>query len=319
MEAPGKALVSVAIPLYNHERFIAQCLDSVIQDPYPNKEILVIDDGSQDNSAAEVERWRNNRGRAFRGRFEFISRENRGLTRTLNELVSMAQGDFICLVASDDYLLPNGIGVRVDYLLRSPGKMAVFADCIVVDAEGKVLFNSGLSELHKGRKEYLAHEVLRSYELIFRWCVPGPVFLARREVYQIVGGYDETLIVEDWDFYLRLLSHDLLGFVDALVAAYRLHGDNAIHNEALRQKFSKSMCITVSKNMKGFGGLKRVRLESLRVSMYGAMYSQNGRPTLGFAIRALGRGLRLATDIAYGLIGWWVRLREKARIRKGAI
>lgn len=309
MEASVKTLVSVAIPLYNHARFIGQCLNSVVQDPYPDKEILVIDDGSVDGSAYEVERWRNNEGRTFSGRFEFLSRENRGLTRTLNELVSMARGDFICLVASDDYLLPGGIAARVNYLMDNPDKMAVFADCIVVDAEGNLLYNSGLSQLYRGRKNYLAHEVLRSYELIFRWCVPGPVFLARREVYQKIGGYDEALIVEDWDFYLRLLSRDLLGFVDVCVAAYRLHGDNAIYNEALKHRFGTSMFVTLSKNLKSFSGLKRFRLGAIRVSMRGAMYSRSGQPVMGLIMRVLGRGLRLVTDLVYGLIGWWFHLR----------
>ncbi|OPX84722.1 MAG: Chondroitin synthase [Pelotomaculum sp. PtaB.Bin104] len=301
MDTSQRPLVSVIIPLYNHERFIVRCLESIVEDSYPIKEIIVLDDGSTDASAEMVQKWYLNNSERFVSRFKFIRRENRGLTKTLNELVSMAQGEYIVPVASDDYLLPGGIQARLEYLLDHPEKLAVFADCIVVDGNGGLLYNSGLTDLYQGRKKYLAHERLRAYELIFHWCIPGPVLMAKRDVYQVVGGYDESLFVEDWDFFLRLLSHNLLGFVDYPVAAYRLHGLNSVTNKSLASRSNDSKYKTISKNLDNFSGLKRAHIITKKISLIGAMNMVNGNFLKSFFYRGLGFLLRRITTIIYDL------------------
>ena len=102
-------LVSILIPLYNHERFISQCLDSIINDPYPSKEIIVVNDGSTDHSLATVQKWYLKNRDKLSGLFTLKTRGNMGLCRTLNELVSIAQGEYIAVLASDDFLLPGGL------------------------------------------------------------------------------------------------------------------------------------------------------------------------------------------------------------------
>lgn len=301
MDILQEPLVSVIVPLYNHERFITRCLDSIVEDPYPSKEILVLDDGSSDASAEMVQKWRIKNNARFEGRFAFVNRKNRGLTKTLNELISMAKGDYIVLVASDDCLLSGGIQVRLQYLLEHPNKLAVFADCIVIDETGGLLYNSGLTGLYRGRKDYLSHERLRVYELIFRWCVPGPVFMAKRDVYKIVGSYDETLNLEDYDFYLRLLSRNLLGFIDYPVAAYRLHGLNTISNKELASRVNESMYGSIFNNLDDFSGLKRAHLISKMISLIGASYKLDGKLIKSFIYRGLGFLLRKITSIVYDL------------------
>ncbi len=261
MEAMNTPLVSVLIPVYNHERFLPRCLDSVLEDDYPAKEIIVIDDGSTDGSAAALRSWHAaNRGR-LEGRFEFLSRPNKGVTKTFNELVSLARGEFIILLASDDHLLPGGIRARLDYLRRHDEKLAVFADCVVIDDEGRKLHDSGIEGLYPGRKRYLLRDELLPFEFAFFWCVPGPVFMARRSTYEIIGKYDETLAVEDWDFFLRLAARNAVGFLDYPVAAYRIHGGNSINSASAR--FSghlESMLRTAWQNKSLFRGVVRYRL-----------------------------------------------------------
>jgi glycosyltransferase involved in cell wall biosynthesis len=262
METTASPLVSILIPLYNHERFVPKCLDSVIEDDYPAKEIIVIDDGSSDESATAVKAWYDANHNKVMGRFEFVSRPNKGLTKTLNELVSLAQGEFVTLLASDDYLLPGGIRARLDYLLRNSEKMAVFADCVVVDALDQVTLESGIEGIYGGRKKYFSIDHLIPYEIIFFWSVPGPVFMARRAVYETIGNYDETLTIEDWDFYLRLAAQNAIGFIDHPVAAYRMHGNNSVQNMAVRYKQLESLMLTARKNKKLFNGIKKYRLVS---------------------------------------------------------
>lgn len=301
-------LVSIIIPLYNHEQFIVACLDSVLEDPYPLKEVVIIDDGSQDGSVAAVNSWRASRPTSFPQGFTLISRENRGLTKTLNELVKRAQGDLIAVLASDDYLLPGGIGARVAYLEQNRHKLAVFADCILVDYEGVVSMQSGLSDLHDGRKRHLRDAQLISYEIMFNWCVPGPVFMARKEVYRQIGGYNEEIAVEDWDFYLRLTARGLLGFVDQPVAAYRIRPAEAARETTVQQhiRFNEAMLITVEQNMKAFTGLRRAYLYAQKLKFYGVLERLKGNTSWrAFGARKVGRVLEHMLTALYGI---WAEL-----------
>src|SRR5262249_35069837 len=128
---PTMPLVSVLVPAYNHEAFVERCLDSILTDPYPAKEIVIIDDGSTDRTAERIEAWL----ALHRSHIavEYVSRENKGIAATLNELAARAHGEFLRIGASDDYLLPGGSEALVRYLMAHPGKGAAIGDCVVVD------------------------------------------------------------------------------------------------------------------------------------------------------------------------------------------
>jgi glycosyltransferase involved in cell wall biosynthesis len=253
-------LVSVLVPLYNHARYLERCLGSVLEDGYPRVEIIIIDDGSKDDSALLARQWFERQDPERIERFDLESRPNRGVTRTLNELLGKAQGEFLILLASDDHLLPGGIGARLEYLRLHPHKLAVFGDCIVVDDAGKKTHESGIADLYGGHTACLVREDLLALELIFNWCVPGPGFMARRELYGLVGEYDESLKIEDWDMYLRIAARGALGFIPAPVAAYRYHGGNSVVNETMRMAQLDSLMRIAWKHHRSFTGVHRYGL-----------------------------------------------------------
>lgn len=253
-------LVSVLIPLYNHTRYIQACLESIRDDGWSNKEVLIIDDGSTDGSAEVAKAWYREQKPSNWTRFELISRPNRGLTRTLNELVGMASGQYLLLLASDDLLVPKGIASRVAYLQSHKDKLAVFGDCIVVDDKGIKTHESGIRDLYGGHVEMLANPELMDLELIYNWCVPGPGFMAHRDLYERLGGYDENLVVEDWDMYLRIAAHGMLGFIPQQVAAYRYHGENTVASRDKCIALSKCHIKSTWKYAWAFRGFKRLGL-----------------------------------------------------------
>jgi glycosyltransferase involved in cell wall biosynthesis len=253
-------LVSVLVPLYNHARYVRRCLDSVLEDGYPRIEIVIIDDGSKDASVAIARQWFEEQDPARIERFDLSSRPNKGVTRTVNELVGKARGDYLVMLASDDYLLPGGIEVRLEYLRQHPPKLAVFGDCTVVDADGTQTHQSGIADLYSGRIENLMNDDLLALELIFNWCIPGPGFLAHREVFERIGLYDESLAVEDWDMYLRIAAKGLLGFTPCAVAAYRWHAGNSVVNEGMKLSQLESSMRTARKNNRAFQGVQRFGL-----------------------------------------------------------
>lgn len=217
-------LVSILIPAFNHERFVQRCLDSVLSDPYPAKEIVIIDDGSTDATARRISEWvERHRDRIT---IEFVCRENRGIAATLNELAARARGSFFRIGASDDYLLPGGCLALVGFLLDHPEAGAVIGDSIVVDQDGEKLYDSGMRDLHHADKRlYGSLDGIRR-AVISQWAIGGPVTMIRRSVLETVGRWSEGLRIDDWDLFLRLAARDELAFIDVRVCAYRLHGDN---------------------------------------------------------------------------------------------
>jgi len=137
-------LISVLVPAYNHEKYVETTLSSILEDQYPNKELVIIDDGSDDNTGKIIEDWVNLYKDEIQMKFQ--SRKNWGVTKTLNDLIDLSNGEYILFIHSDDYLLAGGIMKRYEYLQGQPEKIAVFADCIVIDKENKKNHDSGLSD-----------------------------------------------------------------------------------------------------------------------------------------------------------------------------
>ncbi|MDR3243838.1 MAG: glycosyltransferase family 2 protein, partial [Elusimicrobiota bacterium] len=108
-------LVSVAIPVYNHEKYVSAVIDSIIAQTYGNIELLIIDDGSKDLSWEKVCQKREICIKRFK-RIDFEKQENKGTCITLNKLLDKACGKYIYLIASDDLAKPNAIETFVIFL-----------------------------------------------------------------------------------------------------------------------------------------------------------------------------------------------------------
>jgi glycosyltransferase involved in cell wall biosynthesis len=263
-------LVSVLIPTYNHASYVRRCLDSLLEDGWPNLEVLVIDDGSSDDSFTVIQEWRSQHQNAFY-RFDLDRQTNRGLAATLNSLIGKATGQYIKILASDDYLVREGIQAGVDYLQNNNDKLAVFGDCLVVDENGRTILRSGLTQFLTPsiRPRVMSHPKLIPLEIILRWSILGPGLLLRSEAYTQpgIGLYNELLLVEDRDMYLRLTAKAVLGYVDRCVAAYRWHGGNQSRpNDPRRKEHEFALAVAAQTNAKNFKGLERMalRIDSMR-------------------------------------------------------
>ena len=101
-------LVSVCVPAYNHEKYIAECIQSIIEQDYKNIELIIINDGSKDKTDEVIKSYEQKCQERF-VRFEYRNRGNRGLSETLNEMVDWSHGKYFSAIASDDILLFNKI------------------------------------------------------------------------------------------------------------------------------------------------------------------------------------------------------------------
>lgn len=255
-------LVSILIPAYNHERFVTECLDSALKEPYPNKEVLIIDDGSKDGTPGLISEW------VARHKSDlpisYKSRPNRGISATMNEMASEARGEFLRLGASDDFFLAGGIQPQVDYLLRHPEKLAVIADAIVVDSNSVKTADSALVSLFGAdKRRYLTEPGIRR-EIISRWAIGGPTPMLRRCALRATNGWSEDLRVEDWSFFLRLAARNAIGFIDCPVGAYRVHGENMskVKNTAQRIANLTDFAVTAERHLDAFAEPYRTFLQA---------------------------------------------------------
>ena len=216
----GAPLVSIVIPCYNHEEFIQTCLDSILNQEYPNIELIVIDDGSIDGSVEKISEYIPKCKKRF-SKFEFRSRPNKGLCATLNEGIRMCSGEFYCAIASDDELLPKKLSVQVPYLMEHPNCVAVFGGANVVNDRNQIL------------RQRVSKKGIYNFEdlILVKYSPITPSQLIRLDALRSAGPYPEHIYIEDWYMWLKLSKggYELHDTGDILVN-YRKHGTNMSNN-----------------------------------------------------------------------------------------
>lgn len=124
-------LVSIVIPTYNHSAYLGQAIDSVLNQDYQNIELIVLDDGSTDDTRAILERYSNC--------FFWETQKNMGQSATLNKGWSMSKGDILAYLSADDLLMPNAVSRSVDCLLGNPDAVLSYCDFDLIDPESRIV------------------------------------------------------------------------------------------------------------------------------------------------------------------------------------
>lgn len=215
-------LVSIVIPCYNHEEFVQDSIQSVINQTYENIELIIIDDGSKDSSVEKIQKMISTCTKRFT-RFEFRSRPNKGLSATLNEALEWCEGTYYSALASDDIFLKNKIQSQIDCFLKLNNEkiVGIFGGYNLIDINNKVI------------KTILSKNKIYNFNDIFlhNFNLPAPTALLKLENVKKVGGYDEKLKIEDWFMWLKLTEdgNKLMSFEQILVN-YRSHESNTSKN-----------------------------------------------------------------------------------------
>lgn len=200
--------VTVVTPVYNQAALVGETIESVLSQDYSNLEYILFDDGSTDGTRDVLA------GHASRARVE--SHPNMGEARTVNRGFSLAGGELVVVVNSDDPLLPGAISRLVDAMVARPDALVAYPDWRMIDERGDTI------------------EVTRTFEYRFadmvRWhhCMPGPAAMMRKTLIDRLGGRDPQFrFVGDFDFWLRA---GLLGpfiRVPEILATFRVHRGSA--------------------------------------------------------------------------------------------
>ncbi|HEV2117146.1 MAG TPA: glycosyltransferase family A protein [Terriglobales bacterium] len=204
------ATVSVIIPAYNSERYVADAVKSVLAQSYRPHEIIVVDDGSTDGTAHALE--------PFAGAIRYLYQQNRGEPAARNTGMRAATGEYIAFLDADDLWVPEKLELQMAYFAAHPGCAFVYSDMStfdengLVDASVKVRFN--ITFPSGNIFPALFHETLfGSGSIVFR-----------RECLLKAGYFDEDFLVgSDYEMWLRMARHYECGVVDKPLLLYRQH------------------------------------------------------------------------------------------------
>ncbi|WP_168188894.1 glycosyltransferase family 2 protein [Thiomicrorhabdus sediminis] len=213
---PSSPLVSVLIPSYNHGGFIKEAIVSVINQSYKNIELIIIDDGSLDNSVDVINEMLEQCESRFVN-FQLIARANKGLSATLNEGLNRSKGKYFTSLASDDVFLPNKVEQQVNVMEANPYIDMLFGGMQVIDDSSLVLKTYNVPERVYEFNDF----ILQDYFL------PSVTLMYRLDRVLSIGGYEDNIAVDDWYMWLKASSAGLkLKSVPQVFSQYRRHENN---------------------------------------------------------------------------------------------
>ena len=230
-------LVSVICLSYNHEAYVVESLNSVINQTYPNIELLIADDYSTDNSVGIIQKWLENHPNVF-----FLANEkNLGNTKTFNQLAKKAKGEFIIDLAADDILLPNCIEKQVNTFQNSNYRSLgiVYGNLIEIDEKGNFISNYYTEEDHPESGDIYKMVVGRTTKI----CSVSSMI--KKSVLEKLGYYDENLAYEDLDLWIRTSREYEFEYIPEILAKKRVLS-HSLSSHFLIEKNSRAKKLNTS-------------------------------------------------------------------------
>jgi glycosyltransferase involved in cell wall biosynthesis len=221
-------LISVVLPVYNGEPYVAAALESILRQDYRRLEVIALDDGSTDRSLNILQRYRE-----VDHRVRIVSRENRGLVATLNEGIALAKGDLIARMDADD----------VSYTSRFSRQVALFAQQPQLAMSGTGIDQLLGNRVVRGKPNPVYHSgdwhILSLFFTIF---LHSTVMFNRRLIPEDMLVYDADYVhAEDFDLFRRIAREYPAAMIDESLVAYRIHGDSVTnrHKRQMRRTHLK--------------------------------------------------------------------------------
>jgi len=247
-------LVTVICLCYNHESFVIESLESVVNQHYKNIQIIVVDDHSSDNSVLVIESWLKNHPDVI-----FIKNgENLGNTKAFNRATKLANGSFLIDLACDDLLLPNCIDTQIQTFLKSDLNTTgiVFGNSEFVNENGKYISDYfKTNNLRKVLDKSLFKTTLLTV-LAGGNTMNSVSAMINKTIFDELNGYDESLAFEDLDFWIRVLENHQIIFIDEIITQKRIIKNSLGSHFHLKTKASKaidtSMFKIINRNIKKY-------------------------------------------------------------------
>lgn len=250
-------LVSVVIPVYNHGNYIEEAINSIVSQTYQNIELLVLDDGSSDDSFEKTKAMQNICEQRF-ARTSLGTQENQGLCTTLNSLIANANGDYIYIMASDDLARPEAIEILLGAIDGDDEYALAVGDNEMIDDDSNLIFwdkdrNPVYEESQAGHKtfagflKYKRPEIdflsddYGSYKSLLKGNYITNGYLIRTSIFKKIpsGPYSKKAPLEDHYLMLQISKVSKLKFVDKTLFSYRWHDENTVKDKEKMRRFGR--------------------------------------------------------------------------------
>jgi alpha-1,3-rhamnosyltransferase len=268
--------VFVCVPSYNHAAYLEQCLRSIIAQTARPRKLLVIDDGSRDDSVQVAERVLND----CQFDSELIARENRGLCRTLNQAFEMSQGKYFAYLGSDDLWLPEFLEARGELLDRRENAVLAYGHAYLIDDAGNA-FDATTN--YTDTWAYYPDGDAR--EMIVNGGAPiSSTVVYRRSAIEDVEWNDDARL-EDYEMYLKLMTRGEFAFDPAIMSAWRRHEANT---SADRLMMLDELLAAHERNHQSLGTNREelARVQQRIKFLYAQMELQHGNKSGAFKLAA---------------------------------
>lgn len=258
------SLISVIIPTYNSGKFLAEAIDSVLCQSYKDFEIIIVDDGSVDNTKIVIEKYLK-----LPVSIKYIYQENKGPSGARNRGITEAKGEFIAFLDADDIWLPDKLELQIKAMSQSNSIGLVCGRYYIIDCSGVIV-----DEL-SGINKYSNREELLNDMLIKNVLGGGQNAIVRKECFDKVGLFDETMKVsEDRDLWFRIAKFYDVIILDKLLFKYRIHINNISKNILLSKMGKKCF---IRKHHDSYDLIKKMKAYSYIYLDAARVYSGNNK------------------------------------------
>lgn len=220
--------VSILIPCYNAERWIAQTIESALQQTYANKEVIVVDDGSTDNSLKIIEQ--------FEGKVRWESGANQGGNATRNRLLAMSSGEWLQYLDSDDYLLPDKVESQVNFILQNSNVDVVFSPSLIE-------YCTDTQSRQEVRAIPKPHD---PWILLARWYLPqtGSPLWRKQAIVDVGAWKQDQPCCQEHELYLRLLKAEKhFAYFEDAGSVYRQWSEETVCKKNMPEVFRRRLAI----------------------------------------------------------------------------
>lgn len=251
-------LVSIICLAFNHEKFVVETLNSVMQQNYQPIELIIVDDCSTDNTKLVINNWLSTHPEV-----QFIVNEiNKGNTKSFNNALKFAKGEYIIDLAADDLIVPNGVQLQVNAFQNSKFKNlgVVYGNAEIINEDGS--FNSFYFPVNENGKVIAKRATGDIYSSVLSTgdSICSVSALIKKSVFDFLDGYDETLDYEDLDSWIRASREYEFDFIDKVLVKKRTVTNSLGSNfYKKKHKINKSTYKILRKAL----GLNRSKMEDL--------------------------------------------------------
>ena len=288
-------LVSVIVPNYNYGRYLGGAIESVLAQSYPETEIIVVDDGSTDDSLNVLHR--------YEGRLRWMRQERQGVSTARNRGAQESRGELLAFLDADDLWHPKKLERQVERLTADNGLGLIHCGETVIDDHGRTLVVRC-----EGGEGWVAEALLRYQRIVVFG--PGSPSLIPRRIFEEIGGFDARLTTfADWDLAYRIACRYRIGCVRGPLVTIRSHGTSMQRNVLAMEH---DMLLAYDKAFRdATPELRRLRRRCyghLHIVLAGSFLT-TGQPWLGFRhlLTAIWLTPQQSVRVAGFPLRWWRR------------